>query len=245
MNALETEIRSRIETEGPLSVADYMALCLTHPSQGYYTSRQPIGGHQSDSRKSGDFITAPEVSQMYGELIGVWGMQVWQALGCPNSFNLVELGPGRGTLMADLLRAGKTLPGFTKGAKIKLLEISPTLQKQQRKALDGLAIPPEWISDICQLKDGPNIIIANEFLDALPFRQWQKQGASWHERAIGLNGTKLCFTLRPNKLDERELPAQKETKKNGTIFETAPAREGLVSTLAQNTKKPFRGSIVC
>lgn len=231
MNALETEIRTRIEAEGPLSIAEYMTLCLTHPSEGYYTNRHPIGG-----RNDGDFITAPEVSQMFGELIGVWCMEVWRALGSPKPFNLVELGPGRGTLIRDLLRAGKAIPEFINAAKIHLMEISPTLQKQQAELLAEHINPPNWFSEIAHLPDGPSIIIANEFLDALPFHQWVKFNDNWHERAVGLENDKLSFTLRPNKLPHHELPPGHAAQKNGTVFETAPAREAQISTIAEKLK---------
>ena len=181
MNPLEVEIRGRIESEGPLSIADYMTLCLTHPEHGYYTTGHPVGGRASGNRSGGDFITAPEVSQMFGEIIGVWCMEVWQALGEPNPFSLVELGPGRGTLMRDLLRVAKALPGFVPAADIHLVEISPTLAEQQSLLLSQSQIT--WISDISALPEQPTIIIGNEFLDALPFRQWVKVGERWHERA--------------------------------------------------------------
>ncbi len=227
MNNLETEIRTRIATDGPISIADYMALCLTHPQEGYYTSRHPIGGNEN-----GDFITAPEVSQMFGELIGVWCMEAWRALGSPDLFYLVELGPGRGTLMRDLLRAGQAVPDFLSAANICLVELSPTLKKQQAQLLEKTGAHPVWYSDIEQLPPGPSIIIANEFLDALPFRQWVKHGNSWHERAITLEDNKLAFTLRPNKLPKQELPLEHEQQDNGAVFETAPARESIIATLA-------------
>ncbi len=231
MNPLEAEIRSRIESEGPLSIADYMMLCLTHPEHGYYTSNHPIGGRGSSTSRGGDFITAPEVSQMFGEMIGVWCMEVWQALGEPNPFTLVELGPGRGTLMRDLLRVATALPGFLPAAEIHLVEISPTLSEQQSLLLSQTQIT--WISDMSALPDQPAIIIGNEFLDTLPFRQWVKAGNLWHERAVGETEDQLTFTTRAATLQPDLLPAGHLQKPEGTIFETAPAREAVTARIAE------------
>ncbi|MEL6736600.1 MAG: SAM-dependent methyltransferase, partial [Pseudomonadota bacterium] len=231
-------LRDRILMEGPMPVADYMQLCLTHPDHGYYTTTRPIGGRASANRSGGDFITAPEVSQMFGEMIAVWCMEVWQALGCPAPFSLVEIGPGRGTLMRDFLRVARALPGFLEAADIHLVEISPTLGEQQSLTLSEHLSRIKWVRDIDQLPDQPIILIGNELLDALPFRQWVKMGDNWHERAIGLtpqpqsmhNGaaTALHFTTRPNTL----LPVPDYDAPDGTIIETAPAREGFVRALA-------------
>ena len=230
MSPLEVEIRSRIVSEGPLSIADYMTLCLTHPEHGYYTTGHPVGGRVSSERSGGDFITAPEVNQMFGEMIGVWCMEVWQALGEPNPFSLVELGPGRGTLMRDLLRVAEALPGFLPAADIHLVEISPTMAEQQSLLLSQAQI--KWVSDITALPDQPTIIIGNEFLDALPFRQWVKAGDRWHERAIGIVDEKLAFTTRTAMLDTASLPPDHALQADGTIFETAPAREAIIAQIA-------------
>ncbi len=230
MNPLEVEIRARIESEGPLSIADYMMLCLTHPEYGYYTTGHPVGGRASAERSGGDFITAPEISQMFGEMIGVWCMEVWQALGEPNPFSLVELGPGRGTLMRDLLRIATALPGFLPAADIHLVEISPTLSEQQSLLLSQAQIT--WISDIAALPDQPAIIIGNEFLDALPFHQWVKAGNLWHERAVGLIESQLAFTTRAATLSPSILPGKHQDEAVGTIFETAPAREAVIARIA-------------
>ncbi len=234
MTPLEAEIRQRIETEGPMSVADYMVLCLTHPTHGYYTTGTPVGGRASANREGGDFITAPEVSQMFGEMIGVWCMEVWQALGCPNPFTLAEIGPGRGTLMADLLRIAGAVPEFQKAADIHLVEISPALAEQQSLTLSKDASHIKWVHDISALPDQPTIIIANELLDALPFRQWMKIEGRWIERAIGLKDNHLHFVTRPSSLTETELPKGHAACADGTIFETSAPRESLVETIATN-----------
>jgi len=222
-----------------MPVADYMHLCLTHPDHGYYTTTRPIGGRASANRSGGDFITAPEISQMFGEMIAVWCMEVWQALGSPAPFSLVEVGPGRGTLMRDFLRVARAMPGFLDAADIHLIEISPTLAEQQSLTLSEHLSRIKWVRDIDQLPAQPMILIGNELLDALPFRQWVKLAENWHERAIGLapqphemaNGAAaaLHFTTRPNTLT----PPPDFAAQDGVIFETAPAREGFVRSVAE------------
>ncbi|MFD0916383.1 class I SAM-dependent methyltransferase [Pseudahrensia aquimaris] len=240
MNKLEENIRLLIAETGPLSVGEYMTLCLTHPTHGYYTTGNPVGGRASAEREGGDFITAPEISQMFGELIGVWVMEVWQALGRPDPFNLVELGPGRGTLMRDLLKAGQAMPGFLPAARITLVEVSPTLGEQQSLTLGRHSGQITWRRDLSELPDRPTIVIANEFLDALPFRQWIKQGDDWLERGVGVVDDALAFVTRSATLPKSEAP-QDESLPDGSIFETAPAREGFVASIA-DTLTPKNGA---
>lgn len=228
---LETEIRERIAQEGPMSIAEFMNICLTHPTHGYYTTRNPLGGRGTNSATKGDFITAPEVSQMFGELIGVWCMQMWQQLGEPDEFNLVEIGPGRGTLMSDLLRATKSMEAFSNAARITLVEISPTLKEQQRETLAGHTI--DWLDDVNALPKRPTLIIANELLDTLPFHQWIKIEGQWLERAVATRDEKLIFATRAARLDVDMLPAEHDLLPDGKIFETSPAREAYISTISQ------------
>ncbi len=232
MTPLEQQIHQRIAADGPMPLAEYMIVCLTHPEFGYYTSGHPVGGKASGETPPGDFITAPEISQMFGELIGVWCMEVWQALGSPNRFNLVEIGPGRGTLMKDLLRVSQVLPNFMAAAHVYLVEVSPTLSHVQGQNLPSQA-NIKWIADIDDLPDRPTIIIANELLDALPIRQWCKHGADWLERAVGIVDEQLTFVLRPNRLELSDLPPDHVTRPEGTLFETAPAREAFVARAAE------------
>lgn len=232
MNPLEQHIRTLIAETGPLSVAEYMTLCLTHPKHGYYTTGNPVGGRASPHREGGDFITAPEISQMFGELIGIWCMEVWQALGCPSPFNLIELGPGRGTLMRDLLKAAAAMPGFLNAARITLIEVSPTLGEQQSLTLGKHAGQITWLRDLSDLPARPTIIIGNEFLDALPLRQWVKHDDKWLERAIGLHNDKLAFVTRSAALAPSDEPSEAKALPNGTVFETSPAREGFVASVA-------------
>lgn len=177
---------ARIEQNGPISVAEYMAECLLHPQHGYYTTRDPLGAE-------GDFVTAPEISQMFGEMIGLCLAQSWMDQGRPSRFTLAELGPGRGTLMADILRATRRVSGFHAAAQIVLLEASPTLRALQRETLQGFA--PEWIGTIAELPEQPLFLIANEFFDALPVRQFLRDGDGWRERLIGAGDGSLNFGL--------------------------------------------------
>ncbi len=184
----------RIALGGPLTVADYMAEALGHPRFGYYATRDPFGA-------AGDFVTAPEISQMFGELIGLWCAVVWQAMGEPDPVRWVELGPGRGTLMADAIRAGRTVQGFLQAAHLHLVETSPTLRSIQADTLakGSPPRPPLWHADLSDIPDGPVILIANEFLDALPIRQFERTAAGWCERlvAAGPGGDGLIFALSP------------------------------------------------
>jgi NADH dehydrogenase [ubiquinone] 1 alpha subcomplex assembly factor 7 len=192
MTPLEAELRRLIAHDGPMPVARYMGLCLGHPAHGYYVTRDPLG-------RAGDFTTAPEISQMFGELIGLWAAAVWQAMGQPASVKLVELGPGRGTLMADALRAANVMPAFRAALAVHLVETSPALVARQRTALDGVDVA--WHRDFTAVPEGPSIVLANEFFDALPVHQAVKAADGWHARMVGLGADDaLAFTLAPDPL---------------------------------------------
>ncbi len=192
MTALEKGLLERIALHGPMTLADFMAEALNHPKYGYYATRDPLG-------VAGDFITAPEISQMFGELIGLWCAVVWQGMGAPDPFLLAELGPGRGTLMADALRAARRVPGFREAAAVHLVETNPVLRERQAESLTaaGLKRPPAWHDDFASLPDGPMLVVANEFFDALPVRQFERSEAGWHERMVAAaedgNGLHLAF----------------------------------------------------
>ncbi|WP_421726585.1 class I SAM-dependent methyltransferase [Bauldia sp.] len=193
MTPLAEKLARRIRTDGPITVADYMAACLGDPEYGYYLHREPFG-------RSGDFITAPEVSQMFGELIGVWSVLTWDAMGRPSPFVLAELGPGRGSLMADLLRAARVRPGFAEAAHVHLVETSDRLRAVQETSLAPLALSnrPQWHAGVDSLPPAPTIVIANEFFDALPIRQYVRDGRGWAERMIGIDANmRLIYGLRP------------------------------------------------
>jgi NADH dehydrogenase [ubiquinone] 1 alpha subcomplex assembly factor 7 len=186
MTPLADLLIRRIMVTGPITLADYMAECLLHPQHGYYSTRDPFGA-------SGDFITAPEISQMFGELLGLSMAQTWLDQGSHAAFTLAELGPGRGTLMADVLRATKGVPGFHAAAKVVLVEASPTLRGVQAQTL--AAYSPSWADSIADLPDAPLYVLANEFFDALPIDQFQRDKAGWRQRIVGLQNSQLALGL--------------------------------------------------
>jgi NADH dehydrogenase [ubiquinone] 1 alpha subcomplex assembly factor 7 len=186
---LGERLAALIAANGPITVADYMALCLGDPEHGYYMARDPFG-------RGGDFVTAPEVSQVFGELIGLWAVATFEAMGSPSSFVLAELGPGRGTLMADLLRAARVRPAFLDAAQVQLVETSPRLRAVQEATLGPTAVA--WHDALDSLPRGPAIVVANEFFDALPIRQFVRTTTGWAERMVGLDDAGgLAFGLRP------------------------------------------------
>lgn len=215
------QLRARIAQAGPMPVAEYMAMCLTHPEHGYYTSRDPLGA-------AGDFITAPEISQMFGELVGLALAQAWLDQGAPSPFTLAELGPGRGTLMADALRASARVPGFIDAARLVLVETSPVLREAQRAALAGHDI--SFAESVAALPEAATFLIANEFFDALPIRQYVREGAAWRERQVGLSDGAFAFGLggpvTPALLAARDDVAE------GGLVEICPAAEGIVFEVA-------------
>jgi SAM-dependent MidA family methyltransferase len=219
MTPLHGIIARRIREDGPMPVAEYMALCLSHPDHGYYITRDPLG-------QGGDFTTAPEISQMFGEMIGLWLAQAWMDRGSPSPFILAELGPGRGTLMADILRAAARVEGFMEAAEIWLVETSPALRRKQWEAL--AAHQPHWADDIDALPDGPLFLIANEFFDALPVRQFMVQDGALCERMVGLVADKLAFGLSPPLGNADDLPGGTE---EGAIYETCPQGRSIATTI--------------
>ncbi|WP_036260010.1 class I SAM-dependent methyltransferase [Methylocapsa aurea] len=221
MNALATIIRDMIVEDGPISLERYMALALGHPAHGYYRTKTPLGA-------SGDFITAPEISQMFGELIGLWCVEVWRLMGEPKSLHLVELGPGRGTLMADLLRAARVEPRFRSAIDLHLVETSAPLRRSQRQAIEGCGIPASWHESIEEAPSGAVIVIANEFFDALPVRHYVHQDGGWRERQVGLDAQgRLSFGLAPEPEPGLSAPGA-----HGEILEVGLAASHLMLTLA-------------
>jgi len=215
---LEDIIRNRIQMSGAINIAQYMDLCLSHPDWGYYQKQDPFGS-------GGDFITAPEISQMFGEMIGIWALSVWQQMGSPDVFNLVELGPGRSTLMLDALRAAKNNDAFIGAARICLVETSPCLKKRQLQTLKDYHV--HQVRDVKDIPDGPVIVIANEFFDALPIRQFEKTVDGWRERMVGLDEKgHLCFQ---NGADASIHMAAK----TGSVMETSEAGIGVIRDLSQ------------
>jgi NADH dehydrogenase [ubiquinone] 1 alpha subcomplex assembly factor 7 len=225
MSILRQELIKQIQLEGPMSIARYMALCLGHPRHGYYMTRDPLGA-------KGDFITAPEISQMFGELIGLWFAQVWLELGSPKAIRVVECGPGRGTLMQDALRAVATVPCFSSAMTIDLIEMSPVLKAEQLLRLSGSGIPINWHDSLATIKtDRPILLFGNEFLDALPIQQFECHGGKWHERLVGTDGERLSLGLASEPESAIEKPAAE-----GSILEISPAIQGLIFTTAEKLK---------
>ncbi|OIP85119.1 MAG: methyltransferase [Rhodobacterales bacterium CG2_30_65_12] len=219
--SLKRALLARIVQTGPMTLADYMADCLTHPSLGYYTTRDPLGA-------KGDFTTAPEISQMFGELIGLALAQAWLDQGAPAPFTLAELGPGRGTLMADILRATRRVPGFHAGMRLHLVEASEPLREKQRAALAGLGLTHH--ADVATLPDAPLFLVANEFFDALPIRQFVRTAGGWRERLVGAEAGALVFGLggpaQPEPLAHRGEVAE------GRLVEICPALAPIMAEIA-------------
>ena len=225
---LETLIRKQIAATGPMPVSRYMELCLTHPEYGYYLRRDPLG-------RDGDFITAPEVSQMFGELVGLWAASVWNAMGMPQEVKFIELGPGRGTMMADALRAVRILPAFQQAITVHLVETSPTLrEKQSEKLADAAHV--EWYDKIDDVPGGPAIILANEFFDALPIHQAIRHNDRWHERTIELDDDIFTYGVASDPLPgfEMLLPPVVRAAPNGAIFEWRP--DTMIMTIARRLR---------
>jgi SAM-dependent MidA family methyltransferase len=244
-------LRARIEREGPLPVDAYMRTCLAHPEHGYWRSAESIG-------TDGDFITAPEISQVFGELIGVWCAVVWRSMGSPAPLRLVELGPGRGTLMRDALRAARSAPPFLAAATVHLIETSAPLRATQQQTLgsnpvvslsnhgDAPAavlrqaqdeggmrwpVPIEWHEAIGEVPEGPAIVIANEFLDALPIRQLVFVDGAWHERVVDVDASgALQFAVGPSATGGTEELAT--SPRPGAIVELRAGEDELLAELA-------------
>lgn len=222
MTALKDILTRRIAQTGPISLADYMAECLLHPEHGYYTTRDPLG-------TAGDFTTAPEISQMFGELLGLCLAQSWLDQGAPSPFTLAELGPGRGTLMADILRATKGVPGMHDAMRLHLVEASPPLRAAQKAGLEGYEVT--WCDQVANLPDAPLWLIANEFFDALPIRQFTRKGDSWAETQVGLKDGALTLGLSaPTPLSA--LAHRLSDTKEGDIVEICPAAAPIVAEIA-------------
>lgn len=189
---LARRLAAEIAKSGPISIHAYMQRCLADPVDGYYITRSGIG-------RAGDFITAPEISQVFGELLGLWAAVVWQQMGAPQRINLIELGPGRGTLIADALRAARIVPGFLPALQLHLTEINPAFREAQAKALHPTAVRPTWHEAWPALDDAPTIVIANEFLDTIPGRQLEQDASgAWREVSVGLDETgHLAFVQGP------------------------------------------------
>lgn len=230
---LAAKLAQRIAEQGPISVADYIDACLNDPDHGYYRTRSAIG-------REGDFITAPEVSQIFGELIGLWCAIVWQQMGSPSKLNLVELGPGRGTLMRDALRAVKVVPGFDRVLQVHLIESNASLEAEQRTTLEAVSATTHWHADLATalqpggaIAECPTILVANEFLDTLPVEQIVYRQGSWHRRWVAIDDHgDLSFTVAEDRADAPSALPAGIAPREGDIFEWAPQYESLARLLA-------------
>ncbi len=236
---LAVRLKERIARCGPISVEAFMAACLADKDAGYYPSRQPIGAE-------GDFITAPEVSQVFGELLGLWAVAVWQSMGRPRRVTVAELGPGRGTLMADALRAWRKVTDFQKSVEIVLVETSPVLRDVQQVALTGAEVEISWCDRLEAVPEGPLIVIANEFVDALPVRQFVWRQGAWRERCVSIGqhgGFAFCDGKGPLKaagLDAVKWPDMPE----GAILEIRPAADAIVAALGLRARSAPLGCLI-
>ena len=233
MTPLAEKLKAQIRAGGPITVADFMAACLADPEHGYYMQSDPFG-------RAGDFITAPEISQIFGELIGLWTIGVWEMLGSPDPFVLAELGPGRGTLMADMLRTGRVKPSFLKAASVHLVEMSPRLREVQQAALAATGHAVHWHARIDDIPRAPTIFVANEFFDAMPVRQFQWQNGAWAERVIGLNDEdEFAFGLSP--VGQRPAGI---TLPDGAVVEASPTGKAVMTLIGERLAKERGAALV-
>ena len=223
MTTLNDILRARIAAEGPMTLAEYMAICLLHPVHGYYTTRDPFG-------RAGDFTTAPEISQMFGELLGLSLAQGWLDQGAPERIVLAELGPGRGTLMDDALRAMRGVPGLIDAVELHLVEASPVLRAEQESRLGTFA--PRWHSGVDTLPEAPLFLIANEFFDALPIRQFIRDGDGWRERVVGLADGALAFGLT-DRAAQGALEHRLADTADGDLVETCAAAQAITADIGR------------
>lgn len=219
---LKNILLQRIKTTGPITLADYMAECLMHPAHGYYQQEHVFG-------TEGDFITAPEISQMFGEMLGLWLADRWYKMDKPDELQLIELGPGRGTLMADILRATEPVAGFHAALTVHFIETSEQLRTIQREKLPTA----QWHSDLSSVPEGPSLIVANEFFDALPIHQFEKHDGKWCERRLHADAHALKPVLTAAGpmfgLSEAALHASPE----GSILEVCPSGLSTAGNIAE------------
>lgn len=218
---LALKLKARIARDGPIGVADYMQACLSDPEHGYYRRQPAIGA-------AGDFVTAPEISQVFGELIGLWCAVVWQQMGAPPRVNLIELGPGRGTLMRDALRATRIVPGFRDALSVHLVDSNATLREMQTRTLEDAGAPLTFHDDAADVRfpDGPTIVVANEFLDALPVDQFVFAEGRWCPRAVTVSDDQFQFVPDPAAGPAAPAVPRGLTPQEGDIFEVC-ARHAL------------------
>lgn len=228
VSPLGQKIAKLIEVQGPIPVSQFMMLALHDPEHGVYAARNAIG-------REGDFITAPEISQMFGELLGLWMLEAWRQQGRPKRIRLVELGPGRGTLMRDVLKAARLDAAFLAALDVRLVEASAPLKAVQAQTLKDAPVPIGWLGRIADaLDDAPLFLLANEFFDALPLRQYVKTEQGWHERMVIATGGELDFALAPMAVPGLVVPEARGAADAGAVFETSPASTALAEEIASH-----------
>jgi NADH dehydrogenase [ubiquinone] 1 alpha subcomplex assembly factor 7 len=236
---LEQQLKARIHSGGPMNVADFMNIALYDPDHGYYTCGDPIGAE-------GDFITAPEISQIFGELIGLWAAETWRSQGQAAPLKLIELGPGHGTLMADIFH---TLGRFASQAdrlgdtiQAAMVEISPLLKNRQRLKLGQWVKKITWHDDLASVPPGPAIILANEFFDALPIRQFELLPIGWREIMLVI-GTNHQLEFQAIGEDLADLPDYAADLPVGSIVEICPQMPAILDQLAARLRQ-FGGAVL-
>ncbi|WP_273145944.1 class I SAM-dependent methyltransferase [Oceanicaulis alexandrii] len=232
---IKERLQDRLRSEGSLSVAAYMAEALFHPMAGFYATKDPLGA-------ANDFITAPEISQMFGELLGLWAAECWMQMGAPSRFELIELGPGTGRMMSDMLRAGRAAPGFLDAVHVTLVEASPALKMVQGQTLANAPVPVHWAKDFEKTPSGPAVVIGNEFLDCLPIRQAVRHQGQWRERVVTLHPEdqdRFVFGLGPM-LSDSDIgyiaPALRKSE-DGALVELRPGDQQQMEQLANRFKR--------
>ncbi|MGJ3233223.1 MAG: class I SAM-dependent methyltransferase [Oceanicaulis sp.] len=231
---LAARLRARIASEGSLTIAAYMAEALFDPMAGFYATKDPLGA-------ANDFITAPEISQMFGELLGLWTADVWGAMGAPAPVQLIELGPGTGRMMSDMLRAGRAMPGFLEACDVTLVEASPALKMVQGETLAKAPVPVRWAKTLEKAAHGPCVIVSNEFLDCLPVRQAVRVEGRWRERVVGIDPAdpeRFAFGLGPvlSAADIAAIPDALREAGEGALVELRPGDAPLVEAIAARLK---------
>ena len=224
MTPLERIIRAEIAETGPMPLERYMALCLGHPQHGYYMARPAIGA-------AGDFTTAPEISQMFGEIVGAFLAHSWHAMGSPNPVRLIELGPGRATLMLDMLRTFRAMPGLLPSAEIHLVETSPRLRAAQAYRLKEHGFEAAWHDSLDTVPEGPMLLAANEFFDALPIRQRVMRDGIWRERMVGIGADDRLRFLDTGPQDSIGIPPHLREADEGAVIEDCPAARDIAGAI--------------
>lgn len=230
---LQSILIEQIGRSGPISLGDFISLAMTHPKYGYYVKGNPLG-------EEGDFITAPEISQIFGELIGAWVIDLWAKMGSPD-FNFIECGPGRGTLMSDILRIGSKVPGFTERVHLRFVESSSLLRKKQEKAISSYSLggSAKWYETVLDISvDKPCIIIGNEFIDALPIEQLKRTEQGWQQRKVDVDkggGNKLVFCEQG--VEKKLLDYLPSKTSSNEIYEVSPARDRFIKECLSVIKK--------